>query len=576
MSYFLKKSYPSKKGLYLQIYESYYTKENGKRNRSYKSIGYEIDLIKQGINNPIEYYQEEVDRLNDKEKDSVNEISRIKNLGYFLPKMIFDYLDIDQEIDKINDDVQLSLLLKYLVYGQLSNSNKKIDNLDSIISSIFESKDIKKIDLEKAINIIGKNYQKIIEIINNKINIKFKRDDSRVFVDLSSFYFAVDIDKDWIVNSSFKLNAEPLLSKALVLDNDYIPYGMELYSYEKGDLLHIDTNKKILNAKYNNRLIHIGVKDLDVARKVNSVHKRRNEGYIYTKLIKGKTLSKKQKDYIDESDWDEIYDKNDELLYKYKVIQRMYSNGEKKDYGYYEYMCKDNENDLKAKTFKVKEKRIICYSPYLARIERAEILKRIDEVKDAAKYNQVIKTNLGEYGNYLNVETLIDDNKRVKIVKSINTDKLNADLNYCGYYILITSEVDDDPKDIIDNFEHIYSIKTHFKNLQLYLESNPKYVHDVYSIYGHFLVFYVCITILSLIRIKIFNKQFDRIELLDFIRKFNIIEFNDNTFINGVINSNVLNIVMNKLDLKIDKTILKKKDIDKILNVGNKLNKILK
>ena len=40
MRYFLKKSTPSKKGLYLQIYQSSYVPGKGPRNRSYKAIGY--------------------------------------------------------------------------------------------------------------------------------------------------------------------------------------------------------------------------------------------------------------------------------------------------------------------------------------------------------------------------------------------------------------------------------------------------------------------------------------------------------------------------------------------------------
>ena len=64
MSYFLKKTNPSKKGLYLQIYESYYKPGVGSRNKSYKKLGYVSDLIASGIADPISFYQAEVDKLN--------------------------------------------------------------------------------------------------------------------------------------------------------------------------------------------------------------------------------------------------------------------------------------------------------------------------------------------------------------------------------------------------------------------------------------------------------------------------------------------------------------------------------
>ena len=58
MSFFLKKTTPSSKGLYLQIYESCYIPGKGNRNKSYKAIGYYDDLLKEGIKDPIKYAQD--------------------------------------------------------------------------------------------------------------------------------------------------------------------------------------------------------------------------------------------------------------------------------------------------------------------------------------------------------------------------------------------------------------------------------------------------------------------------------------------------------------------------------------
>ncbi len=56
MAFFLKKT-NLKKGLYLQIYDSFYNPE--KKNTSHKCIetlGYAQDLIDSGISDPIKYY----------------------------------------------------------------------------------------------------------------------------------------------------------------------------------------------------------------------------------------------------------------------------------------------------------------------------------------------------------------------------------------------------------------------------------------------------------------------------------------------------------------------------------------
>ena len=66
MAYFLKKT-KNKKGLYLQIYESFYDPNRGHTaHKSYRSLGYEADLIESGIKNPLDHFQLEVDELNRK------------------------------------------------------------------------------------------------------------------------------------------------------------------------------------------------------------------------------------------------------------------------------------------------------------------------------------------------------------------------------------------------------------------------------------------------------------------------------------------------------------------------------
>ena len=73
MAYFLKKT-KNKKGIYLQIYESYYDPERkGGAHRSYKPIGYVHELQSGGIADPISFYGDEVTRLNQEYKKAKQE-----------------------------------------------------------------------------------------------------------------------------------------------------------------------------------------------------------------------------------------------------------------------------------------------------------------------------------------------------------------------------------------------------------------------------------------------------------------------------------------------------------------------
>jgi len=107
MAYFLKKSY-FKKGLYLQIYESFYDPvRKDTAHRSHKALGYVDALISSGIEEPVSYYKDFVAEMNaetktDKQKElerQITETSPEKHLGYFLIKAIFDSLKVSKFFD---------------------------------------------------------------------------------------------------------------------------------------------------------------------------------------------------------------------------------------------------------------------------------------------------------------------------------------------------------------------------------------------------------------------------------------------------------------------------------------------
>lgn len=67
MAYFLKVSKQQTR-TYLSIYESFYSPEvKGTRQKSYRTIGNLDKLKESGIEDPISYFQKEVDELNEKE-----------------------------------------------------------------------------------------------------------------------------------------------------------------------------------------------------------------------------------------------------------------------------------------------------------------------------------------------------------------------------------------------------------------------------------------------------------------------------------------------------------------------------
>ena len=179
MRYFLKKSSPSKKGLYLQIYMTNYVPGKGNRNKCYKSLGYVVDLIDQGIDDPISYALSLVDDLNDANSNTVKQIGDVsssKNLGFFLLKSVLDYLNIDKFMNIFtknkNFKFDMSDFVRTMIYAQVANPGSKLKAFEKVIPSLYGVPSFSYDQILDAVQFIGEDYQKYIELFNIKINEK--------------------------------------------------------------------------------------------------------------------------------------------------------------------------------------------------------------------------------------------------------------------------------------------------------------------------------------------------------------------------------------------------------------------
>ena len=159
MAYFLKKT-KNKKGIYLQIYESYYDPERkGGAHRSYKPIGYVHELQAGGITDPISFYGDEVTRLNQEYKKAkqeeksrqISEESPEKLLGYFPLKNINDSLGCKKYINLMQTATDfrfnVSDMLSALIYARIVHPCSKSKTYDEVIPKLFEETDFSGGDL---------------------------------------------------------------------------------------------------------------------------------------------------------------------------------------------------------------------------------------------------------------------------------------------------------------------------------------------------------------------------------------------------------------------------------------------
>lgn len=572
MRYFLKKSTPSKKGLYLQIYRTNYVPGKGNQNKSFKALGYVSDLKEKGIDDPIRYALEMIDELNKSHKllleKQIGQSSTLKNVGFFLPKAMFDLLNMDRHLNIVASSYKshyvFSEFFRTLTYAQIVGPGSKQYLFDRIIPSLYSVKQYSYDQILDGLNFIGSDFHKYIEILNYHIAKNYKRNLNIGLFDCTNYYFEIDDEDEYRRKGPSKENRhDPILGQSLLLDGDMIPLDMELYPGNQSEKPYLRTRIEDMKNRneVNGRIIQIADKGLNCARNIYSAVKEANDGYIFSKSVHGKNLSDIEKKWVllvddDTNKWTEIRDEFGSLKYRYKEC-----------IDDFDYKCKINPNDTKEIKFTVKEKRIVTFNPSLARKQKAEIRKMVDRLINKIHYKEAVREELGDAVKYVNLKATTQDGEKVKIATSLNQEKIDEDLSFAGYNLLVTSEVNADAKDIYNAYHNLWRIEHSFRVMKTQLEARPAYVSTKETIFGHFLIVYVALVIMRLIELKIFNDEIPIEQLFDFIRDYKVTENYDGSFINNASNTATYLKVKEKLGLsKLGNVYLSKRDVDLILN----------
>lgn len=568
MRYFVKKSTPSKKGLYLQIYKTNYVPGKGNQNKSYKAIGYVSDLIASGIPDPVAYAQNLVDELNsdlpNRKEMKIGDISSSKNLGYFLIKSMIDYLDFDYILKLMSSNMKfhfnLSDFVRSMIYAQIVNPGSKHKAFEKVMPNIYGTESFSYDQILDTINYIGNDYQKFVELLNISIQKKWKRNTSNAYFDCTNYYFEIDLPKeDRQFGPSKEERHLPIIGQALLLDEDQIPIGMSLYPGNESEKPKIRESIENLKQRFDidSRIVQVADKGLNCARNIYAASKEANDGYIFSKSVHGKNLSKQEKQWVllenENNIWNEVKDSNGKLIYKYKECIDTFK-------------YKFTNEEGKCVEFNVKEKRVVSYNPSLARKQKAQIQKQIDKAISISSLKQASKEEYGDSIKYVNFTSIDKEGEVVKSVPSLNQENIDEDLSFAGYNLLVTSEINKSAQDIYNTYHGLWRIEESFRVMKTYLEARPVYLQNKESIYGHFTICYMALTILRLIELKVFNDELPIGQIIEFIRNYNITETLEGSFINNATKSNTLSIIQKRYGLsKLDNIQLRKKDVENIL-----------
>lgn len=531
MAYFLKKS-KTNKGIYLQIYESFYDPlRNATAHHSIKPIGYLSNLISDEIPDPIEYYCAVVSEMNFKVKQAkaqatrkqISDISPQRHLGYLPLKNINDSLKVDFYIGflqrQYNFEFDAFSLMSSLVYARAVDPCSKYKTYHDVLPLLFEANNFSINQLYAGVEFLGSEYERIIEIYNNQIRSKFSYDTSTTYFDCTNFYFEIDQEDDFKRKGPSKENRkDPIVGLGLLLDANQIPIGMKVFPGNQSEKPVLKDVIADLKRRHNivGKTIQVADKGLNCAENIFSA-KKNGDGYIFSKSVK--MLPEVEKVWVLlDTDYQDIKDNKGNVLYRIKQWVDKFP-----------YIYSDESGKHK---ILLSEKRVVIFNPQLAKKKRLEINKQVEKAQ-LLNLSKAKKSEYGETSKYVVFQStskgeVTDD----RVAISLNLKAIKKDLLLAGYNMIVSSETHMSAQDIYSGYHNLWRIEESFKLMKTHLDARPVFLQKQERIIGHFLICYLGVLLIRLFQFKVLKNKYPTEDIIKFIRNFNLVQISDKKYIN--------------------------------------------
>lgn len=533
MAYFLKKS-RNKKGLYLQIYESFYDPEKkGTAHRSVRALGYEHELRESGIEEPVAHFRAEVDGMNRKvrerrESESVRKVAERtpeRMLGHFPLRALDGSLGVKADLDLLQlaggFRFPLSELLSSLVYARAvapcSKSKTFHDVLPRLVGSTVFSLD----QLYDGLAFLGREYEKVVEIYNHRIDRLYGRDTRSVYFDCTNFYFEIDREDDLRRKGPSKEHRhDPIVGLGLLLDANQMPIGMKVFAgneSEKPVLREvIDSLKR--RSRVTGHTVRVADKGLNCADNVADAILE-GDGYIFSKSIK--QLPAKELSWaLDEEGYRDALDSSGQAAHRLKSCVA-------------EFTYRVSDGNGRRKAVDIEEKRVVTFNPKLARKQTAEINRQVEK----ARCLRLARAKRSEYGDASKFVTFaaVDGDGCVSddtVAATLNHEAIDRARRLAGYNMIVTSETHLSDSDIYATYHNLWRIEESFKVMKSQLDARPVYLQRESAIAGHFLICYLAVTLLRLLQFKVLDNRFSSEEIMETLRGFRVVQTSERRYVN--------------------------------------------
>ena len=493
-----------------------YKKLNGKKSTYvYENLGNDQNLKERfGTENTMDKVKEYINSLNQMIKDGkelpVNltlnpnkqiekNINRCFYSGHFFLRKIYYDLGIDKICKNIKDKYKftfdINAVVECLLYARIiwpssklstfEQSRKFIGNYDFDLQHVYRTLTY----LSHEINTIQK------ELFDNSSKV-IDRNYKVIYYDCTNYFFYTEENDFQRYGISKQHQPNPLVQMGLFIDNNGIPVSHKLFP---GNTQDKTTFKNVLEND---------VDDMDLGRIVvvadNGMNTQenkylivnKNNGYIVSKSVK-KSWKKMGPWALDNTDYTEIKNSFGDVVFKYKSRINEVELTYKKE---------DGTKNKK----KVKEKEIIYWSKKHYEKEVNQNRKFIEYLESCKAHPDKLKDKERKSQQFIKTVDIDKETGEVihpeKVIVFLD-EKLKKYKETMGFYSIVTSEIEEDDREIINRYHGLSRIEDSFRIIKSDLEGRPIYVWTEEHIKAHFLICFIALTIIRIMQYKILKYE---------------------------------------------------------------------
>ena len=451
-----------------------------------------------------------------------------KNIGYKFLESVYEDLGISQAVRLLKSrskvEYDIDGILKMLVFNRILDPKSKkrcFEDKNLFYGQMTTTNDLNHI--YRALSFLAMNSKKIQNRMNTKIkNSSVGRVTNLTYYDVTNYYFETmygdddiyELDENneivknekgepIIVRKGFRKQGvskegkkEPIVQMGLFIDNNGIPVSHKLFP---GNTQDKTTFKNVLENDVDEmelgRIVVVADNGMNTQENKYLIVNKKN-GYIVSKSVK-KSWKKMRTWALDNNDYTEIKNAFGDVVFKYKSrineIELTYKN----------------EDGTKSKK-KVKEKEIIYWSKKHYEKELNQNKKFIEYLETCKEQPDKLKDKERKSQQF--IKTVDIDKKTGQVIHPEKVivfldEKLKKYKETMGFYCIVTSEIEEEDKEIINRYHGLSRIEDSFRIIKSDLEGRPIYVRTEEHIKAHFLICFIALTIIRLIQYKILKYE---------------------------------------------------------------------